>query len=325
MSKLDSNGYTMRSLMANKLLDLSEAAQDLQLKTALLRLEEQVMQRDGGPTNHQSLEKLNHALETAKALIASNSLDSSLAHVHTLKEDIETWQAASDTHNAQGGIWMELKRLFSKKAREADKRQQMIASLEAEMSKLDQMSANLTASMEKDESTMELLKQTAAKLQPSSGQYKRLRNQFGIVEKRHQLNTLNFQQLSRSMEYVGNQLSIIKSEQDMVALGKYMPENMEKANLDLGMRMHNIEQMVEQTKIAHEGVSDIMEDIGGLIDAETSTSFDANVAQIRIVQENLAVLGVSEQEQDEQLEAVPEVQEEAKLAQPNDHTTREEE
>ena len=183
---------------------------------------------------------------------------------------------------------MSIRNLFSKKARDDKKRQQMIEAMEAQMGKLDTMSATLNATISQDEQQMDQLKQAAAKLQPSTAEYRRLRNQYTIIEKRQDINNLTFQQISRSLEVIGSQLSVLRSERDMTMLSTLMPANMDKVNADMALRIQNIEQMVDTAKFNAETALDMMQDMESLIDKESGdSSFDQNVAEIRRHNETL--------------------------------------
>lgn len=285
MASHDRDGYTKRSQLANALLELSESAQQLPLKEQLLMMEQRLLEGPAGPDKHQALERLENMLSATRSVLSSSSLEGSLAQLNSLDEGIRAWQQAT---LVQGGPRMSIRNLFSKKARDDKKRQQMIEAMEAQMGKLDTMSATLNATISQDEQQMDQLKQAAAKLQPSTAEYRRLRNQFTVIEKRQDINNLTFQQISRSLEVIGSQLSVLRSERDMTMLSTLMPANMDKVNADMALRIQNIEQMVDTAKFNAESALDMMQDMESLIDKESGdSSFDQNVAEIRKHNETL--------------------------------------
>ena len=274
-------GVSIKTLLANELLTLSEQTIDPAIRARLFEMERQVLTRDAGPETSLHLLRAREMLRTMRTFLAQANCEQCIDYLGQIDSMLGAWRQAP----AEGKRKMGLKDLLSKTAREAKKRDDLIAKLDYNVFKLDQKVAAVSVQIEKRENECAQLKLKAAKLSPGCNAYTIARGQYDRLMMEIRTISIQFQAMQKALQTNKVYAETLRNTKSLEDINVLLPGSLEKMETDLlkanDWIQESMDKLIEGAEIANNIVIESDEITKTLSQGREMSDFDQAVSQIR--------------------------------------------
>ncbi len=268
-------GLSPRSLVANRLLALSEQVSNVSTKETLRQLEKIILEGPNIKEGQAGFQELDTMLSDASLVLVALNPSQQNEYLARLRQRLLNWQHGIDERKKPS---MSIFDVFSKDKRERKRKDKLIDELKSNVFNLEQRHEILSVDILALEAKRDEQVQLATKEAPGSPVYSMVKGRHKVLTAQLKTKQFEAQAVARVLETNQTYLSSLLEERDLSGLGGLMPVSMEKMEKDLEQSNARIEAEVDKLRLG----TDILDDIksekdriyASLDEGEAESDFD---------------------------------------------------